>query len=573
MSLTKLSVNEFKKHLKTDLDTLAKENGWDISKSTDRGYTFQLWVAQVLCNYDRGLDTEPEDSLLYSQDLKADIVLEDSNRRHLLISQCKYESISKNPPVDEGEVNDFFHRHEHYLNREWVKKHGSGPVIEALADYEEKVNEGYSVDFYFVSTGNASPRTLQLAEKRNALFAKENKPIKFYLLDFAGLKDFYIRSLSLEESVPQEVRLPLPRGRFFEKNDPHPTLVTVLKGNALRDLYKRHKEALFAWNIRGYLGNRGINEEIISTAEDAPDNFFYFNNGVSAVCTDYQISDSELFAENFQIINGAQTVGALGRAKAHSEIEVLFRLTRTASVKTEKGINRQIILYNNSQNIIKHSAFRSNDPIQIWLERRFLDLKPLGSLPKLHYARRRSAFRKAGGYVVKLEELAKSRYAYLWEPRLVHESPKSLWTHQSEGGAYEKAFGVDGEIPELWSDEEFQRCLVAIAFYLRIAETCKEEAKKDIRYRFLKRLRYHALALAGIYMRGTNEQVEESKLVKDKSKFDSVWDNIWPDARRALIDVHSTAVENNYTMHALVRSDDRWQQMRRRFVLYTGVQV
>ncbi|MEE8114694.1 MAG: hypothetical protein V3T23_10095 [Nitrososphaerales archaeon] len=61
--------------------------------------------------------------------------------------------------------------------------------------------------------------------------------------------------------------------------------------------------------------------------------------------------------------------------------------------------------------------------------------------------------------------------------------------------------------------------------------------------------------------------------MKDKSKFDSVWDNIWPDARRALIDVHSTAVENNYTMHALVRSDDRWQQMRRRFVLYTGVQV
>ena len=572
MSLTKLSVNEFKKHLKTDLENLAKENGWDITKSTDRGYTFQLWVAQVLCNYDRGLDTEPQDSLLYSQDLKADIVLEDSNRRHLLISQCKYESISKNPPVDEGEVNDFFHRHEHYLNREWVKKHGSGPVIEALADYEEKVNEGYSVDFYFVSTGNASPRTLQLAEKRNALFAKENKPIKFYLLDFTGLKDFYIRSLSLEESVPQEVRLPLPRGRFFEKSDPHPTLVTVLKGNALRDLYKRHKEALFAWNIRGYLGNRGINEEIISTAEKAPDHFFYFNNGVSAVCTGYQISDSELLAQNFQIINGAQTVGALGRAKTHSDIEVLFRLTRTASVKTEKGINRQIILYNNSQNVIKHSDFRSNDQLQIWLERRFQGQMPLGVLPKLRYARRRSAFWKGGAHIIKLEELAKIRYAYFWEPTLIHSSPKLLWTHLAEGGAYEKAFGIAGEIPEMWSDEEFQRCLLAIAYYNRVEENCKTEAKQDVQYRFLRRLRYHALALAGVYIRGTKERVHETQLLKDESKFISLWNKIWPDARRALIDVYATATDQGSTMFALVRSDERWLQIKRRFILLTGVQ-
>lgn len=194
-----------------------------------------------------------------------------------------------------------------------------------------------------MSTGFASERTHKVAERCSNAFAQEGLPIKCYLLDFPLLKDLYIRSLSLEESIPSEVRLQLPRDRFFEKGDPYPTLVIVLKGNALRDLYKQHKEALFAWNIRGYLGNRGINKEIATTAKNDPPHFFYFNNGVSAICTGYSIREDELSAENFQIINGAQTVGALARAEANPDIEVLFRLTKTANVKTEKGINSDII--------------------------------------------------------------------------------------------------------------------------------------------------------------------------------------------------------------------------------------
>ena len=321
------------------------------------------------------------------------------------------------------------------------------------------------------------------------------------------------------------------------------------------------------------MGNRGINDEIMRTADDEPHHFFYFNNGVSAICTDYSIDDGELVAKNFQVINGAQTVGALARAEADAKIEVLLRLTKTASVKTEKGINRQIILYNNSQNVIKLSDFRSNDPIQIWLEREFRDLKPRGPLPMINYARRRGGYKKVGGYIIKLEELAKIRYAYIWEPTLMHSAPKELWTHQAEGGAYEKAFGVAGEISEIWSGEEFQRCLVAIAYYLQIMHNCKAEAKNDSRFRFLKRLRYHALALVGVYMRGAKEPVQESQLLKDRSKFISVWDRIWPDARRALIDVYVTATEDQgSTMFALVRSDERWQQIKKRFVLNTGVQ-
>jgi hypothetical protein len=153
-------------------------------------------------------------------------------------------------------------------------------------------------------------------------------------------------------------------------DSPFKTLVAVVKGNSLRNLYKRHKQSLYAFNIRGFLGNRGINQDLINTIISSPDDFYYFNNGVSAVCTDFSIDSTTrvVTASKLQIINGAQTVTAIANQDADERVEVLFRLTETEGESTEKGMNQRIIRYNNSQNQIKVSDFRSNDPIQRFLK-------------------------------------------------------------------------------------------------------------------------------------------------------------------------------------------------------------
>src|SRR4051794_8725301 len=90
-------------------------------------------------------------------------------------------------------------------------------------------------------------------------------------------------------------------------------------------------------------------------------------------------------AENFQIINGAQTVGALSAAKLNSEIEVLLRVTEGLSVKTDRGFNADIIKFNNTQNIVKSSDFRANDKIQVWLD---ADSDEAARVHRSHAARR-----------------------------------------------------------------------------------------------------------------------------------------------------------------------------------------
>ena len=172
-----------------------------------------------------------------------------------------------------------------------------------------------------------------------------------------------------------------------------------------------------------------MNKDIITTAESDPGSFYYFNNGVSAICTSFHIDDLNVVtAENFQIINGAQTVGALSAAKPDSDIEVLLRVTEGLSVKTDRGFNADIIKYNNTQNIVKSSDFRSNDKIQTWLEGKFKNMRERGAVTKIAFMRKRNNRRVPGSYVVRLEDLAKIRHTFTVEPTRSVADPKSLWT-------------------------------------------------------------------------------------------------------------------------------------------------
>ncbi len=563
MTERSLSVREFQRILQEELREVCVEYAWNYSSNVERGYAFQHWCANVVAGAEQTFDTDPEDAVLLSRDLKADMVFEDTNANHLLIAQCKHTG--RDGLVDESEVKDFFSRHDLFMDPEWIRKHGSNAVVSALVDYRDRVTSGWSISYYFFSNGKASTRVHSVAEKAGTKFQRDGLNISCRLFDFSPLKEYYVTSLTLEQAIPDVVHLDLPRGKYFEKEYPHPTVVAVLKGNALRNLARQHRQALFAWNIRGYLGNRGINKAIAATAADRAGDFFYFNNGVSAICTDFTRVDGRLSARHFQIINGAQTVSTLSNVEEDPDIEVLFRLTKTLDVKTEKGFNQEIIQYNNSQNQIKVSDFRSNDPIQLHLEQAFAARKARGPLPKLRYLRKRMVGRRGKGVSVKLEDFAKVRYAFLYEPTLVHSAPKSLWSLGDSGGVYEMAFGVDGKLEASWSTETFEEALVALAFYLRIDEEAKALAKADSELRFLRRLRFHGAALAGEYARRRFVESDEiNRLTTSSKRFDEAWGEFWPMAKGILIDVFSQAEDDGSSMFAFVRSGDRWHQMTKR---------
>jgi hypothetical protein len=566
---TQMSVDAFKKIVREGVQEACEAYGWNENKEGERGYAFQKWVGDLFVQRE-GLAADVDEGMFLSGDLQIDLALEDTDRKLLYLIQAKYPSPAQSPPVLENEVVSFLDRHDVLLNhQEWVHQHARDQLLEYVGDYPQRLKDGWGIYFYFVSTGRASPRVSELVNDKHSSVRRSFSNVSFQLLDLSGLKEFYIQAQTLEQSIPEETRFLLRTHSWISKTAPHEALLTIVAGNTLAALYKKERERIFAYNIRSYLGRNQLNKDIIETATTKPDEFYYFNNGVSAICTSFEIDEktNEFIAENFQIINGAQTVGALASVpQLSADVEILLRVTKAGSVKTEKGFNADIIRYNNTQNVVKLSDFRANDQIHLWLEKRFASQKTRGALDqKIVYERKRSLRRYPRAFVATLEELAKIRYAFLVEPTRCVADPKSLWTHAQDGGVYEQALGVNGEIPAFWPEETFEEALFALIIYKRIEELINGLVKKDRKFLWLRRLRYFALALAAEHLKVARQN--QSELMQTRAAFSKWFDTFSKECLRALVEAHQQAFEfDKTTVFALARSEQRWSATRSKFV-------
>ncbi len=215
---TKLSTNEFKSTLQAQLESTAHEYDLDISTENGRSRAFQYWVGTMILAAEENLDTDLMDAALYSKDLGTDLVFEDEANKFLLIAQCKYITALKD--LDERAVDDFYHRHKNYLDRRWVQKHGSEYAAGALGDYADHIADGWKVEYRFVTPGQASEGIQKLVQAWQQEYSDRDVSIECSLCDFPALKEYFVRSLSLEESVPAEVLIDLPAGQFFERLTP-----------------------------------------------------------------------------------------------------------------------------------------------------------------------------------------------------------------------------------------------------------------------------------------------------------------------------------------------------------------
>ena len=129
-----------------------------------------------------------------------------------------------------------------------------------------------------------------------------------------------------------------------------------------------------------------------------------------------------LICEGLSIINGAQTVRSLH--KAHTikpasarDVQVLVRVTEFSGKKAqeEQEFLDNVTKYNNTQNAIKLSDFRSNDKVQFDIRKRFGALPTVGGRRFL-YKNKRSGERESNCIVIGMEEFVKTLYAFLFGP-------------------------------------------------------------------------------------------------------------------------------------------------------------
>lgn len=182
------------------------------------------------------------------------------------------------------------------------------------------------------------------------------------------LEEWYRETLS-PILVNEEIKFEISSG-FQISEGGWRAYVAPVQAHQLHKLYKAHKTSLFSANVRDYLGSRrsdaNINNGIKKTAQDEPENFWAFNNGITVLTHSFEERKEKeknyLVVKGVSIVNGAQTTGALGSLPKAPDKKVLVPARFVATSDNELVYN--IIQYNNSQNKVTASDFRSTDRIQ-----------------------------------------------------------------------------------------------------------------------------------------------------------------------------------------------------------------
>jgi hypothetical protein len=147
-SSVSISVDGFRQALRKEVDALCKDLGKPYDKEGDRGYAFELWVANLLiAEYE--IDAEPSTCTFISNDLKIDVAFDDDESKSLVLAQTKFVSVSSNPDILEDDVITFFDRHDVFMKQaQWVREHSSDELHDLIADYPDKVAQDWNVNFF-----------------------------------------------------------------------------------------------------------------------------------------------------------------------------------------------------------------------------------------------------------------------------------------------------------------------------------------------------------------------------------------------------------------------------------------
>jgi hypothetical protein len=145
----------------------------------------------------------------------------------------------------------------------------------------------------------------------------------------------------------------------------------------IAEWWKNHSNFLFSQNLRLFYHSSEVNEALKNTLASRPENFWYFNNGITVICDsivrglagspDHRVG---IFTRNgVSVVNGAQTVGSIGNIVGGmpdgSDPPTGWAQVRIISLeKCPPEFARSLTRAANLQNAVSNREFAAMDPLQ-----------------------------------------------------------------------------------------------------------------------------------------------------------------------------------------------------------------
>lgn len=176
----------------------------------------------------------------------------------------------------------------------------------------------------------------------------------------------------VHEAAPPQIDLSIRLTHYGLVESPLRAVYGQVSAVDVAGWYKSYGNNLFAGNIRNFLGSSEVNTAISKTLTSEAEHFWFYNNGITIIAESLKrqaIGGNDRSVGIFDcgkvtIVNGAQTVGTIGRTLTE-ENNASFLQARIIEVSDpESSLGKQITRASNTQNKIDARNFVALDPEQ-----------------------------------------------------------------------------------------------------------------------------------------------------------------------------------------------------------------
>lgn len=340
--------------------------------------------------------------------------------------------------------------------------------------------------------------------------------------------DELFKSIDSDIVINQWITVPVTHW-IPESSNSWQSVVTSVPATWIQQLKSRHGDNLVSANFRNYLGARltkgNINHQIKQTLAAEPENFWVFNNGITALTHEIRQNDSNLEIRGISIINGAQTSGALGESDEANvkDAKVLCRIVSS----DHPALVSKIIRYNNTQNKIIAADKRSNEAVFKRLAKEFEKYK-------ITFVIRRSHGRNPKNSIV-ASDIGRVLAAFHGDPQLGYRNPSTIF---DDDKTFRKVFPTEISAEHIYLVVALAKAYDNIKLRLK-AKVANEEATgleqqmfdvlqfTSSRYFIIYVIGYISEQLKG--QRITNLyswKAKESRILDTSSKSEAAWQKI-----------------------------------------------
>lgn len=345
------------------------------------GQRFLAWYLRNI--HQRDMNQTRDDITDGADDKQIDAVVIDDERETIYVLQGKFIGSDK---VDAEPLREVLSAWVQLKDPARLQEVGNAKLKRKLADISRAMEDEYELCFELITTSSLAPSAqndLATFQKQLAdLSEKDDIASQLNLVDADELRRRYDLALERDNPIVKHT-FTLGAGKFM--------LMTVAGTQAVVAALPLKEcitipgikdGTLFQKNVRQSLGlNNAVNKGIKGTIYgDKHRDFFFFHNGVTAICNKMAVEGDKLIVHGLSVVNGCQSLNTIlscsERVKSLDDTYVLFRFYEIP----QRDRADRISISTNSQSAVKPRDLRSNDKRVLTLKKAFEQKYPTGYL-------------------------------------------------------------------------------------------------------------------------------------------------------------------------------------------------